>query len=51
MGDSLIDLSVESHEAPHGAHGNLRVATETPDANLPRIRMALLEVRDLQHEG
>jgi insertion element IS1 protein InsB len=51
MGDILIDLPVEGHDAPHGAHGNLRVAEETPDAELPRIRMALLEVLDLQHEG
>src|SRR5438128_6827680 len=50
MGDILRDLPVEGHDAPHGAHGNLRVAEQTPDATLPRIRMALLEVRDFQHE-
>ena len=51
MGDIIIDLPVEGQDAPHGAHRNLRVAEETLDTKLPRIRMALLEVIDLQHEG
>jgi hypothetical protein len=51
MGESIIDLPVAGHDAPHGAHGNLRGAKETPEAELPRLRMALLEGIALQHEG
>src|SRR4030095_312657 len=48
---SVIELPIEGHDAPHGTHRNLRVAAQAPEANLPRIRMALLPVIDCQHEG
>jgi hypothetical protein len=43
------DLPIEGHDAPHRAHGNLRVAQQTPDAKLACVRMALVPVIDVQH--
>src|SRR5215510_16187774 len=46
-----IDLAVEGHDAFDRAHGQIRLAAQTPDPKAPGIRMALLQMIDLQHYG
>jgi hypothetical protein len=38
-----IELPLEGHEAPHRAHGNLRVAQPTPEATRACVRMARVQ--------
>src|SRR5215831_18153332 len=49
--DIRIDLAVERHDAFDRAYGQVRLATQAPDAKAPGIRMALLEMVNLQHHG
>jgi hypothetical protein len=51
MRDIVIDLLVKGHNARDGPHGNVGVGQETPDPELAGIRMALLQVIHLNHEG
>src|SRR5712692_6693254 len=50
MGDIVIHLLVERHDPAHGADSTRVVGQQAPDAKLPGIRMALWQVRDLDHE-
>src|SRR5262249_26954412 len=50
MRDVIIDLPIEGHHPPDGAHGDILSGQETPDAELASVRMGLLEVIDLDHD-
>ena len=45
----LIDLAVEGHDALDGAHREIALAPQTPDAKAAGIGMALLQVIDFHH--
>jgi hypothetical protein len=49
--DIIIDLLVQGHNGRDGPHGNVGVSQETPEPELAGIRMALLQVLHLNHEG
>lgn len=51
MGDIMIELLIEGHHAAHRPLGNLWPCQQTPNPEPARIRMALLEVIDLDHQG
>ena len=51
MRDIVIHLLVERHHSAHRADGNGVVGQQTPDAKLAGIRMALLQVIHLDHQG
>ncbi len=51
MGASIIALLVEGYNPADRAHGEVRVCQQAPQAELPGIGMAFLEVRDLDHDG
>jgi hypothetical protein len=51
MRNVLIDLLVDRQNAADGSRGDVRASQEAPDAELPGVGMALLQVIHLDHEG
>ena len=51
MGNIVIHLLVKRHHPAHRADGNGVVGQQAPDAKLAGIRMPLLQVIHLDHQG
>ena len=49
--DIVIEELVQRHHPPDRAHRDIRPGQQAPDPELPRIRMGLLQVIDLHHQG
>ena len=51
MRDVIINLPIDRHNPTDGAHGEVRTREQAPDAELPSIGMAFLQVIHLNHDG
>jgi hypothetical protein len=51
MGDVVIHQAVQGHDPPDRPHRDVRLRQEAPDPKLSRVRMGLLQVIDLHHQG